>query len=128
MLATRLAMNQSRSFGKTNHNKLPANHLRLLLRQKELKHSLKVRALLNRSKAALKSAKAKSAENLLTGKARLMVKDLLKLQKSGKIAEKEVRPSFCYAPMINGSRFHRMSFHLCRLGFACRRSYYTLPP
>jgi hypothetical protein len=69
-LATHLAFQDSKSFGKIKHSNLSAKHLRLLLGQKELKHSLKMRAVLNRSKAAVKSAKAKAAENILTGKAR----------------------------------------------------------
>jgi hypothetical protein len=88
-LVTRLAMDESESFGKTKHSLMGPKHLRLVLKNRDLKHSLKLRAAYNRSRASVRSVKSKSAENMLTGKARLLVKDLLRLQESGKLSEKE---------------------------------------
>jgi hypothetical protein len=90
-LVTRLAMDESESFGKTAHSLVGPKHLRLVLKNRDLKHSLKLRAAHNRSRASVRSAKSKSAENVLTGKARLLVKvkDLMRLHKSGKLSEKE---------------------------------------
>ena len=75
------------NFGKTNHRYLSKEQVQFVIKQGGESDRVRRRAIVSRSMAKLRSVRESRIENMLTGKPRQLVRDLIALEKRGNMNE-----------------------------------------